>query len=192
MHDDEPRARFERAFTDNYAAIAAYLVRRCATREDAEDAATEVFAVAWRRVGDLPAAPEDRLWLFGVARRVLANHARGERRRARLWHRLRDRSAPVHAAPEVVPSPGGWAAARALRALGDADRELLTLLAWDGLEVAEIAAVLRVSAPVVSRRLYRARERFARALAAAGGRGDADLRGHDPADLSLLAEEPIA
>jgi RNA polymerase sigma-70 factor (ECF subfamily) len=165
---DDDAARFERTFTDNYPAIAAYLLRRSPSREDAEDAATEVFAIAWRRVAQLPPPPEDRLWLFGVARRVLANQARAGRRRERLWHRLTDRSSAPPAAT-ASPPPGGWAAARALQALKPEDRELLTLVAWDGLEVAEIAQVLGVSAPVVSRRLYRARARFERALHGAGG-----------------------
>jgi RNA polymerase sigma-70 factor (ECF subfamily) len=182
VNDDDDTARFERCFTDNYPAIAAYLLRRCPTREDAEDAATEVFAIAWRRVGALPAPPEDRLWLFGVARRVLANHARAARRRERLWHRLRDRSGADGTEPSGAAEPGG-AAARALRSLNDADRELLTLLAWDGLAVAEIAQVLGVSAPVVSRRLYRARDRFAQAL------GDAPPPGHDLPDMTTLTPE---
>ena len=187
VNDDDTAARFERCFTDNYAAIAAYLLRRCASREDAEDAATEVFAVAWRRIGELPAPPEDRLWLFGVARRVLANQARGARRRERLWHRLRDRSAPIHA--ELPVRSGGGSAAIALRSLSDADRELLALLAWEGLEVAEIAQVLGVSAPVVSRRLYRARQRFEQALSAAGDPGDDATNGHEPADMTLTPEQ---
>lgn len=163
---DDDAERFERTFTENYPAIAAYLLRRSPSREDAEDAATEVFAIAWRRVAQLPAPPEDRLWLFGVARRVLANQARAGRRRERLWHRLTDRSS---APADTAPPPGGWAAARALQTLSADDRELLTLVAWDGLEVAEIAQVLGVGAPVVSRRLYRARARFERALHGAGG-----------------------
>ncbi len=187
MHDDDTATRFERCFTDNYAAIAAYLLRRCASREDAEDAATEVFAVAWRRIGELPAPPEDRLWLFGVARRILANQARGARRRERLWHRLRDRTAPFHA--EIPVRPGSGTAAHALQSLSDADRELLALLAWEGLEVAEIAQVLGVSAPVVSRRLYRARQRFEQALNAVGGAGDAAASGHEPADTPLVPEQ---
>ena len=186
MNENDTAGRFERCFTDNYSAIAAYLLRRCASREDAEDAATEVFAVAWRRIGELPAPPEDRLWLFGVARRVLANQARGERRRERLWHRLRDRSAPIHA--EIPVRAGGGSAAIALRSLSDADRELLALLAWEGLEVAEIAQVLGVSAPVVSRRLYRARGRFEQALKAAGRPGDAATSGHEPAEMTLTPE----
>ena len=80
---------FERCFERNYGDIARFCARRAATAEDAEDAATEVFAIAWRRRDALPAAPEDRLWLFGIARRVLANAARAERRRARLTERLK-------------------------------------------------------------------------------------------------------
>jgi RNA polymerase sigma-70 factor (ECF subfamily) len=187
VNDDDTAARFERCFTDNYAAIAAYLLRRCASREDAEDAATEVFAVAWRRIGELPAPPEDRLWLFGVARRVLANQARGARRRERLWHRLRDRSAPVHA--EIPVRSGHGSTAIALRSLSDSDRELLALLAWEGLEVAEIAQVLGVSAPVVSRRLYRARRRFEQALRAADRPGEAVPDGHELTDMTLTPEQ---
>jgi RNA polymerase sigma-70 factor (ECF subfamily) len=187
VNDDDTATRFERCFTDNYAAIAAYLLRRCASREDAEDAATEVFAVAWRRIGELPAPPEDRLWLFGVARRVLANQARGARRRERLWHRLRDRSAPVDA--EIPVRSGSGSAAIALQSLSDGDRELLALLAWEGLEVGEIAQVLGVSAPVVSRRLYRARRRFEQALTVAGGSGEAAAHGHEPADMTLTSEQ---
>lgn len=177
--DDDAAARFERTFTDNYPAIAGYLLRRCASREDAEDAATEVFTVAWRRVADLPPPPEDRLWLFGVARRVLANHLRAGRRRERLRHRLVDRSAPLWAPPADAAGASSEAVG-ALRTLSPADRELLTLVAWDGLEVAEIAQVLGVAPAVVSRRLYRARRRFERAL------------GDRPALPSPTLQEPTA
>jgi RNA polymerase sigma-70 factor (ECF subfamily) len=187
VNDDDTAARFERCFTENYAAIAAYLLRRCASREDAQDAAAETFAVAWRRIGELPAPPEDRLWLFGVARHVLANQARGARRRERLWHRLRDRAAPIHA--EIPMRPGSGSAAIALRSLSDGDRELLALLAWEGLEVAEIAQVLGVPAPTVSRRLYRARRRFETALKAAGSPGDPVPDRHELADMTLTLEQ---
>jgi hypothetical protein len=50
---------FERCFERNYGDIARFCARRAATAEDAEDAATEVFAVAWRRRGDLPPPPDD-------------------------------------------------------------------------------------------------------------------------------------
>ncbi len=156
--------RFERCFERNYADVARYCARRSPTPHEAEDLATEVFAIAWRRIADVPAEPEDRLWLFGVARRVLANAARGERRRLRLASRLQAEPSP----PPFPPPSGGSearAVARALAALGDGDRELLLLTGWEELTPGEIAVVLSQPAPVVSRRLHRARARFAAALA---------------------------
>ena len=47
------------------------------------------FLTAWRRLDEMPPDPETRLWLYGVARRVLANHHRGEHRRSALAERLR-------------------------------------------------------------------------------------------------------
>jgi DNA-directed RNA polymerase specialized sigma24 family protein len=58
--------------------------------EDAADVVAETFLVAWRRIDDLPPGREGRLWLYGVARRVCANHLRGVRRRHRLAERLRE------------------------------------------------------------------------------------------------------
>jgi len=155
----DPGLRFERTFRRAYPEIAAYCRRRCPPGE-ADDAATEVFAIAWRRREDLPPEPEDRLWLFGVARRVVANHARAARRREGLLRRLRDEP--------VRHSPGDEATAetvrQALRELSPSDREMLLLSAWEGLAVAEMAIVLGVPARVVSVRLHRARKRLARVL----------------------------
>jgi RNA polymerase sigma-70 factor (ECF subfamily) len=146
--------RLEACFECNYRDVAAYCLRRL-PREDAEEAVADVFAVAWRRIGDLPPPPEDRLWLFGTARRVVANQLRAARRRDRLLARLR--SEPAAPLSHEVGGDVG----RALAALSKADRELLLLSAWEGLSPAEIAEVIGRPAPVVSTRLYRARSRFA-------------------------------
>ena len=158
--------RFERCFERNYADVARYCARRARSPEDAEDAATEVFATAWRRLGALPDAPHDRLWLFGVARRVLANAERSGRRRSQLASRLRSEPSPAPAPP---PSDDAEAPrlARALAGLSPSDRELLLLTGWEELTPAQIARVLDRPAPLISRRLHRARRRFAAALAVA-------------------------
>src|SRR4051794_32625406 len=80
--------RFERIYTANLPLIIGYAARRCAEHSDAADVAAEVFVVAWRRLDEI-AEGEERLWLFGVARRVVANHLRGRVRRNRLADRLR-------------------------------------------------------------------------------------------------------
>ena len=78
-----PEARFNALFARHYPAVYGYAVRRVG-RDEAGDAAAEVFTVAWRRLGRVPAEPETLPWLYGVARRVVANQERAARRRLRL------------------------------------------------------------------------------------------------------------
>jgi RNA polymerase sigma-70 factor (ECF subfamily) len=168
-HGADEIAAFERSFTDNYSDVARYCARRCAVPEDAQDAATETFAIAWRRRADRPAPPEDRLWLFGIARRVLANQARAEGRRRRLAERLHISAGSGVSDFVLADGPGSAQVRAALDQLAPAHRELLLLFGWEGLSVAEIADVLGVSGPIVSRRLHRARERFAKILSETAG-----------------------
>jgi RNA polymerase sigma factor (sigma-70 family) len=158
----EDHTAFETWFREHYSDVARFCARRCDDPADAEDATTETFAVAWRRRGRLPPGHEALPWLFGIARRVLANQQRARARRARLIERLRGTVQPVLPPPEQA---GEFAAVvAALQQLPPHQRELLVLTAWDGLSVAELAKVLGVPGPVVSRRLHRARRRLAGAL----------------------------
>lgn len=79
--DDDRKDRFEAVYTQTYEQILGYAMRRCDSPEDAADVVAETFAIAWRRMDALPAGAEARLWLYGVARNVLANHRRGQDRR---------------------------------------------------------------------------------------------------------------
>ncbi|MEV6299773.1 sigma-70 family RNA polymerase sigma factor [Actinoplanes sp. NPDC051861] len=161
-HED----RFRRIYAANFEALLAYAVRRVAQHEDAADVVAEVFLVAWRRARELPPDDEIRLWLYGVARRVLANHHRGGTRRERLGERLRQRltggTAPAAAgiADPGLEVPQRLAVRAALARLGDTDREVLTLTVWEGLQPREVAEVLGLSAAVVRTRLSRARTRL--------------------------------
>ena len=58
-----------------------YALRRTDNTDDAADVLAETFLVAWRRPDEIPPGPQARLWLYGTARRVLANQRRAERRR---------------------------------------------------------------------------------------------------------------
>ena len=55
--------------------------------------------------------------------------------------------------------------AQALRDLGEVDREILLLAAWEDLDPASIAAALGCTRANVAMRLFRARRRLAAALA---------------------------
>ena len=152
---------FDALFDAHSAAVLAYAVRRTSHVSDAEDVAAETFVVAWRRFADIPAEP--RAWLFGVARRVLANHRRGAERRASLVSRLTSFATRPHAPP--TPHATEEPALDALARLSASDQELLRLVAWEELTQAEIAHVLGISVNAVAIRLHRARQRFAATLA---------------------------
>ncbi|BBH67752.1 DNA-directed RNA polymerase sigma-70 factor [Actinoplanes sp. OR16] len=152
--------RFRRLYAANFEALLAYALRRVEQPEDASDVVAETFLVAWRRSGDLPPDDEVRLWLYGVARRVLANHHRSGTRRDRLGERLRQRLAAVTSADPGHEVPQRLAVRDALKRLGDTDREILMLTAWEGLEPREVAEVIGENAAVVRTRLSRARRRL--------------------------------
>jgi RNA polymerase sigma-70 factor (ECF subfamily) len=83
------QVRFEAVYAANHVSILGYALRRTTSPDDAADILAETFLTAWRRLDELPSGDEARLWLYGVARRVLANFYRGERRRSALADRLR-------------------------------------------------------------------------------------------------------
>lgn len=152
--------RFERLWAAHRDAVWSYAARRVGP-DRAPDVVHETFLVAWRRLDDVPAAAAP--WLLGVARNVLLHERRGAARRAQLDERLAGLVSPPPDAPE---SDGELL--RAARQLPLADRELLALVAWDGLTVAEAAVVLGWR-PVTARvRLHRARGRLAALLAEPG------------------------
>ncbi|XVQ06503.1 RNA polymerase sigma factor [Spirillospora sp. CA-255316] len=162
---DERRLRFERIYAAHRAKILGYALRRTADPQDAADVLAETFLIAWRKLDDVPRGEAARLWLYGVARRVLANHHRGERRRSSLVGDLAGQLRIDLAAHRVSRPEGELAAiAAAFGELSENDRELLSLVGWENLDHGEIAAVLGCSRNAVRIRLHRARRRFARAL----------------------------
>jgi hypothetical protein len=71
QRDDEER-RFDALYQAYYRPILACAVRRVTPAEDAADVVADVSTTAWRRIDELPQAPADRLWRYGVAQRVIA------------------------------------------------------------------------------------------------------------------------
>ena len=156
MSDEQ--TEFQALFLDTRAALLAYLSRR-APADDAPDLLAEVYLVAWRRRADLPAGDERRLWLYGVARRLLAEHHRTE------WKRTdADVGAGAAGGPEGLSEDDqrGEAVRHALESLSDLDRELVTLTTWEGLSPADAARVVGITAGTARVRLHRARGRLAR------------------------------
>lgn len=152
---------FGELYRSHLVAIAGYAARR-SSPENAVDVVAETLVVAWRRFDEIPAEPAVRPWLFGVARRVLANQRRGTLRRHALHARLCAAWVePVadNAATDLTPLR------RALDTLSESDRDILLLAGVEELKPTEIAVVLDVSPEVARNRLSRARRRLRDALA---------------------------
>lgn len=122
--------------------------------------------VAWRRRAELPPDDEIRPWLFGVARRVLANHHRSARRRVALDTRLAAALTP-HVAGEASDDGLYDVVLGAMAQLDTDDREILQLVAWEGLSAPELAVVLGCRPAAARKRLQRARSRLRDAMEAA-------------------------
>lgn len=156
--------RFDRLFRDNYPDVLAYARRRCPTPSDAEDVVAETFAVAWRRIDELPEGESARLWLFGTARLVRMNSHRSQRRTQGLYQRLRARYRPETRLAADFGVGERDRIQQALDTLAPIDREVLQLHVWEELSAQEIAVSLELNPPTVRKRLQRARERLAEAL----------------------------
>ena len=153
--------RFRQLYEEHYLQVQAYAVRRLDVRADVGDVVAEVFTTAWRRLDDVPPAPEARLWLYGVARRVLAGHRRGKERFRRLVARI---EAHQVAAPQPAPGDQEGRLTRVLGQVPAAEREALMLVAWEQLSYAEAAQVLGCSPNAIGIRVHRARARMREAL----------------------------
>ena len=170
MGEDE-RDLIARLYERHAGAVFQYALRR-ADRETAEEVTAQVFLVAWRRRAALPEEPLP--WLYGVARRALADQRRGAARRLRLGIRLQSAAVP----PDSTGALPDRGLARALHRLSARDREVLLLRYWEDLEPAQIASVIGRSKTATSVRLHRARNRLRRELGAGDGE---DAKGREGA-----------
>ena len=168
VNDQDRAARFERIWAATRDPVVRYLARR-ATSDAVEDLFAEVMTIAWRRLADIPTGAE-LPWLYGTARRVLANHRRASGRLGRLLERLafvERRADPGE--PTVYGTDPALTAA--LSGLPGADAEILRLWAWEELEPREIALALGITPNAASIRLHRAKARLRERLTADPGFG---------------------
>lgn len=151
----EAEKRLTRIYHENYSRLLAYALAYT-SRANAEDIVSESFLIAWRRLDDLPS--RELPWLIGVARNLIRERYRADRRLRELCTEL---AAEHNAVSDVAEQVTARATAlRALAELGDADREVLTLLSWHGLTNREAAEVLGCSTATLLVRVHRARRRL--------------------------------
>lgn len=156
--------RFRDIYEECYPRVLAYATSLVG-RQVGEDITSETFTVAWRRVRDIPGPPLP--WLLGVARNLVRELRR------RDAHQYALAAAEAQQIGRGVRGDTGDVAAdvtereaalQALASLSDADRELLTLIAWHGLSARQAARVLGCTTATLTVRLHRARRRLEKAL----------------------------
>ena len=147
---------FEELYRATYPRVSAY-ARSFVSRDDADDAVAETYAIAWRRQRDIPSGVELG-WLIGVTRRVLANARRG-RRRAGALHALLDLQ-PKAAGPDPAERVADPELRDALMALSPLDREAVVLTAWFDLSSDDAARALGITPAAFRMRAARGRRRL--------------------------------
>ncbi len=171
MDDAQRRERVDQWFRDYADRVLAYLLHRT-DLSTAEEVLQEVFVIAYRRTERVTDPPLG--WLFGTARRVLANHRRRGLRARSLVERLAAAQPASAADPTTDPTAGPHDhVLEALAALPQRDQEVLTLSSWYQLSAAEASAALGCSPGAYAVRLHRARERLAARLRDLGYLGPA-------------------
>jgi RNA polymerase sigma-70 factor (ECF subfamily) len=158
-------ARFEALYREHAHDVHGYCLRRTSS-EEAKDATSEVFVVAWRRFEDVPHGDEALPWLYGVARNVLANRARSFRRRDRLAAKAavhHDETVPGPE-PQIVRNEEHDELLRALSRLPDKDQEILRLVEWEGVGRDKVAEMFFVSRAAIDKRIARAYKKMAKIL----------------------------
>jgi RNA polymerase sigma-70 factor (ECF subfamily) len=167
--DERDEQRFRELYDRTYDRVWAFVLRRVPDEDVAGDIVSETFLAVWRRIRDVPVNPQSAdAWVFGTARRMLANSWRGSRRRVRLFDRVRQRPVDV-----ILDFPdtdeSNQRVLQALEQLRPADREILALAFWEELDSEQIARVLGCTKNAAAVRLTRARQALRKAFDAHGG-----------------------
>lgn len=160
--------RLKQLVDEHFGRVAAYLLSRT-DRDSAAEALARTLEVVWQRLEDVPSDPLP--WLLGVARRVLSDQRRAQSRRDALMVRLTEAEDMRHRAMVQGEERDDVAldrlvAVHALSGLTDSEREVLLLVAWDGLTAREASRVLGCTRGAFAVRLFRARAHLRDQIAA--------------------------
>jgi RNA polymerase sigma factor (sigma-70 family) len=155
--------RFAVVFDRHAPHIHRYLARRLGGQA-ADDLMGETFLIAFGgRARYDPAFSSARPWLYGIATNLVGQRRREEAREYRLRAALGPPAGQAcHAnrvAERVTAQAMNEQLAGALAGLARGDRDVLLLIAWEGLTYEEVAAALGIPVGTVRSRLNRARKK---------------------------------
>ena len=164
---------FRELFMRHSTPVYNFCFRRTASWSVAEDATQATFTTLWRRAvgGEVEALKLDsaRPALLRMARNECSNANRSRDRHLTLVDRVRtEQRPPADNTASWVEAESTMAVIRqALAALPANQRDVVELVAWSGLSLADAASALKISVGTVKSRLSRARARLARTELAA-------------------------
>ena len=156
-------------YAQHFNTVAAYCMRRLPVHT-ANDAISETFLIAWRKLDDVPHGSGTLPYLYRIAGNVIAHQRRSHARRGRLRHKLGTVAGESALSPEVqvLDHAENQAVVHALTTLSDEDQEIIRLRAWEELTGPEIAEVLKISTAAARKRISRALARLERTLKSTG------------------------
>jgi RNA polymerase sigma factor (sigma-70 family) len=160
--------RFAVIFDRHAPYVHRYLARRLG-REAADDLVAETFLVAFGKRQRYDHSRLDaRPWLYGIATNLVGQHRRGEAKQLRLRNAIGPEPAEASHAERVVAQVAAQAMGSllgiALAELSTGDRDVLLLIAWEGLSYDEVATALGIPVGTVRSRLNRARKQVREVL----------------------------
>lgn len=151
-------------FRRHVRAVTGYALRRCDNPEDVADLVADTFEIALEASGRYVPETETALpWLYGIARRVLARQRRRRAGFARLVAKTTNTQPRFGGIEEdaiaaaIDAHRSGPALLEALHRLSDGERDVLELVAFEGLTPSEAAVVLDLTPNAARLKLSRAR-----------------------------------
>lgn len=158
----QDQAIFTTIYREHYPQILAYLRRRVAAAV-AEEYCADVFGRAWAKFSSLHNPQHPLPWLYGIAGNVVKEYYRGKS--SRQDHVEEEAELDQIAADDFSQVADlSLDINRALNTLPFADRDIITLHAWEQLSIPDIAASLGITENNARVKLHRARTRLKEAL----------------------------
>ena len=156
-------------FTRHRLPVFRFLVRMVRSEAVAEEIANEVFLEVWRHAASYEGRSAVSTWILSIARNRAASLMR--KRRDEPLEDGRAEAEPDDADdPEVVAQKGDKAAAlrRCMGRLSVEHREIVDLVYYHEMSVAEVAAVVGIPEATVKTRMFYARKKLSELLTEAG------------------------
>ncbi len=163
------RSAFERLYRRYGTGVFGFVRRMVERKEDAEDITVQVFAKAWSGLDALRDNEAFKTWLFRIAVRQVQDFRKSSRPTEPIPIQLQDPSPGPES--QALESAEAEALRRAMSALSDEHRQVISLYYGQQMSIEEISRTLRLPKGTVVSRLARGREALRRSVADAGELG---------------------